>query len=92
MIDAGITEVGGRGGEANRAGQLSEKLPRVGIADGGWSSLHFDPDDGRLWELTFPESHLHGGGPPVLHVISQEEAREKYGRGTMKEVRRRRAA
>lgn len=88
-IDPKTTEIGGPEGDANRARELSGQLPRVGIADGGWSALHFDPADGRLWEFTFPESRLHGGGPPLLHVVSEEKAREKYGEQTLQEVRRR---
>ena len=42
---------------------IQEHLQRLGDADGGWSVLFRDPEDGRLWELTYPESELHGGGP-----------------------------
>jgi hypothetical protein len=44
----------------------------------GWLTLYRDPDDGRFWELDYPQSELHGGGPPRLRVISLEEARQKY--------------
>ena len=30
----------------------------------GWSSLFQDPSDGRLWERTYPQSAMHGGGLP----------------------------
>ncbi|QOY91146.1 Imm27 family immunity protein [Paludibaculum fermentans] len=30
------------------------------------------------WELTYPESHLHGGGPPKLTRLSLEEVRQPY--------------
>ncbi|PSQ80928.1 MAG: hypothetical protein BRD46_03260 [Bacteroidetes bacterium QS_8_68_15] len=87
MIAPDLTEIGGRSGDTDRARKLSRELPRVGITDGGWSALHFDPDDGRLWEFTFPEGHLHGGGPPLMHVLSEAEAREKYGESTMADPR-----
>jgi hypothetical protein len=45
----------------------------------GWETLYRDPSDGRLWELTYPESDSHGGGPPELTCMSLEQAREKYG-------------
>jgi hypothetical protein len=45
---------------------------------GGWDALFHDPEDGRYWELTFPQSHMHGGGPKRLSVISEPEARTKY--------------
>jgi hypothetical protein len=53
-------------------------LVRVGAGD-GWSTLWRDPNDGRFWERTYPEGHMHGGGPPALKVISESEARDKYG-------------
>lgn len=47
--------------------------------DGGWATLFRDPSDGRLWEMTYPQSSLHGGGPRVLRVIAREEAIRRYG-------------
>ncbi len=46
--------------------------------DGGWTTLFRDPRDGRFWERTYPQSHLHGGGPPALHYLSATEARLRY--------------
>ncbi len=45
---------------------------------GGWETLFRDPQDGRLWERTFPSGEMHGGGPPKLAVISLSEASMKY--------------
>jgi hypothetical protein len=47
-------------------------------AHGAWETLFRDPRDGRLWERTYPQGELHGGGPPRLAVISEVEARRKY--------------
>lgn len=44
----------------------------------GWETLFRDPSDGRLWELTYPMSEMHGGGPPALTVVSPEAAAKKY--------------
>lgn len=44
----------------------------------GWDTLYKDPSDGRYWELIYPQSNLHGGGPPELHQITFERAKEKY--------------
>ena len=44
----------------------------------GWETLYRDPRDGRLWELTYPQSEMHGGGPRRLHVLSRDEAAAKY--------------
>lgn len=45
----------------------------------GWSQLYKDPSDGRLWQLTYPTSENHGGGPRKLAVISLHAAQEQYG-------------
>jgi len=50
------------------------------VAGGGWETLYVDPNDGRYWELTYPESEMHGGGPPSLAVLSKEQAEAKYGK------------
>jgi hypothetical protein len=64
---------------ARIAALTSGYLLELGHADGGWSTLYRDPADGRLWERTYPQSELHGGGPASLHVVSAEQARAKYG-------------
>lgn len=46
---------------------------------GDWETLFQDISDGRYWERTYPQGELQGGGPPQLQVISEEEARKKYG-------------
>jgi hypothetical protein len=51
----------------------------MGSADHGWSRLHRDPADGRFWELTYPQGHMHGGGPPALCCLSRDDALTKYG-------------
>lgn len=40
--------------------------------------LYKDPTDGRYWELTYPNSEGHEGGPLKLTVMSPEEAEFKY--------------
>jgi hypothetical protein len=65
----------------NRIEQLKSNYLRK-IADskehGGWMVLYQDPQDMRYWELSYPQSELHGGGPPALTIISEKEARMKY--------------
>lgn len=53
-------------------------LKLLATSDDGWKKLFQDPADGRLWELTFPFSKTHGGGPPALMVVDEVKAREKY--------------
>jgi len=57
----------------------ANRLRELGRAEGGWSILYEDPEDDRLWELTYPQSEMHGGGPPRLTWVSRETARTKYG-------------
>ena len=49
------------------------------VAGGGWEILYRDPNDGRYWELTYPQSEMHGGGPPRLTCLSLGQAQRKYG-------------
>lgn len=56
---------------------IAEQLEKV--AGGGWEVLYRDPTDGRYWQLTYPESHMQGGGPPRLTYLSQEQVRAAYG-------------
>jgi immunity protein 27 of polymorphic toxin system len=44
----------------------------------GWRTLYRDPHDGRLWELSYPDGELHGGGPPRLAVVDHDYARLNY--------------
>jgi hypothetical protein len=58
----------------------SKVLTRVAFSpeSGAWETLFRDPNDGRYWERTYPQSQMHGGGPPRLWNIAEEEARRKY--------------
>jgi hypothetical protein len=58
---------------------VADELVKCGSADSGWSTLYRDPSDGRYWELTYPNSGWHGGGPPALTCIDPEVVRRKYG-------------
>lgn len=55
-------------------------LIELARADGGWSTLYRDPNDGRLWEHTFTQSEMHGGGPPTLRLVESAFAIAKYGK------------
>jgi hypothetical protein len=58
---------------------VSECLEELATDESGWEILYRDPQDGRLWELTYPLGWLHGGGPLRLSNLAREQAREKYG-------------
>ena len=58
---------------------VSQRLERLGSDHtSGWETLFRDPRDGQLWELTYPQSEMHGGGPPRLRVITRQAAAAKY--------------
>jgi Immunity protein 27 len=57
---------------------LLGSLVLIGSADGGWTRIYRDPNGGLFWELTYPHSEMHGGGPPRLESYSLDELRLKY--------------
>lgn len=57
---------------------ISEYLIKLATDGSGWEHLYFDQEDGRYWELTYPNSESHGGGAPLLKCISKHEANMKY--------------
>ena len=61
----------------------TQKLERIANDSSGWDILYRDPRDGRLWELTYPRSEMHGGGPRRLCIISRDEAAVKYERAAI---------
>src|SRR5262245_47029775 len=58
---------------------IENQLAELGSDASGWDVLYRDPSDGRLWELTYPQSDSHGGGPPRLTCIDSGEVQRKYG-------------
>jgi hypothetical protein len=58
---------------------VKEHLAKLGNDPSGWDTLYRDPEDGRFWELTYPQSDSEDGGPPRLTCLPAEEARKKYG-------------
>jgi hypothetical protein len=61
---------------------VTSRLERLEKDGSGWETLYRNPRDGRLWEHTYPQGAMHGGGPPELHVISSDVAAGKYGIAT----------
>lgn len=54
-------------------------LQEIAVDRSKWRTLYLDPNEGGYWELSYPESHMHGGGPPELKRISSSEIKIKYG-------------
>lgn len=57
---------------------VATHLVKLGHDWSGWGTLYRDPTDGRLWELTYPQGDMQGGGPRTLQVLSEAAARSKY--------------
>ena len=57
---------------------IANHLTELARTDDGWSVLYQDPDDKRMWELTYPNSDSQGGGAPHLQVVDQPYAARKY--------------
>ena len=57
---------------------IANHLRKIATDKTGWDILFMNPEDNKFWELAYPQSEMHGGGPPSLINISEEEARHKY--------------
>jgi hypothetical protein len=57
---------------------IARHLEKVCDDDTGWLTLFRDRRDGTLWERSYPNSGLHGGGPPRLAVIDIAVAKSRY--------------
>jgi hypothetical protein len=53
-------------------------LVQVVVDDRNWKVLHRNPDTGEYWRESFPQSGMHGGGPPVFEKISEETAKKEF--------------
>lgn len=58
---------------------ISEKLVYLSADESGWDKLYKNEIDNSLWELTYPNSDLQGGGPPKLtKVLRNKSIKQKY--------------
>ncbi|WP_200974468.1 Imm27 family immunity protein [Echinicola sp. 20G] len=49
---------------------IKNDLKEFENSEDGWTR-RYKHANGSIWELTYPESHLHGGGPPKLSRIEK---------------------
>jgi hypothetical protein len=54
------------------------QMRKIGHDRSGWQTLYQD-GSGKLWEVTYPHSERHGGGPRELRRISRPDAVATYG-------------
>ena len=57
---------------------VTEHLEKLATDASGWTVLYREPESGNLWELSYPHSELHGGGPALLTRITQQDAKRSY--------------
>ena len=55
-----------------------ENLVQVVVDQVGWKILHRNPATGEYWKEFFPQSEMHGGGPPVFVKIPRDEASREF--------------
>jgi hypothetical protein len=53
-------------------------LKKIAFTNAGYDVLYQDPQDGRYWELTFPQPQGFGAGPQRLSVLDGQTAAKKY--------------
>ena len=58
---------------------IDNLLLEISVDEETWSVLYKDPKTNSYWELSYPCSHMHGGGPPLLQRMSESDASKKYG-------------
>jgi len=44
-----------------------------------WKTLYKCRDCGEYWELSYPQSELHGGGPPVVNKLKGADLKKNWG-------------
>ena len=57
-------------GDCEAINELLGSLDRVTDGCGGWAILHLHRNTGQFWELTYPQSEMHGGGPRRLRRLN----------------------
>ena len=57
---------------------MIQQFKRLTSRDEGWTVLYVDSLSGDFWELSYPQSNLHGGGPPRLERRSADEVSARY--------------
>jgi immunity protein 27 of polymorphic toxin system len=65
--------------EGNEGQEFARRnLVQVVVDDVNWKVSHRNPVTGEYWKEFFPQSKMHGGGPPVFVKISEEEATREF--------------
>jgi hypothetical protein len=57
---------------------IRDRLRVVGADLSGWFKLFLELETGQYWELDFPQSGSHGGGPPRLRKVNLADIAGRY--------------
>jgi hypothetical protein len=57
----------------------NQNLVQLKVDDVSWKVLWENPQTGEFWKEYFPQSEVHGGGPPEFLKISEQQARQEFG-------------
>ena len=94
-IDPSETVLTGRWLSGNQGGLVADEtckridvlvrdhLKELGRDPSGWDALYRDPDDERLWELTYPQSERHG---EAHHSFSTCQFRRHFKNTDMRQM------
>jgi hypothetical protein len=63
------SSVSAEGDAAKIDALLSAELIKLSATDGGWRTLYRHRLTGGLWELSYPQGEMHGGGPRRLRQL-----------------------
>jgi hypothetical protein len=67
------SELGVEGDTEKINALLSEELIKLSTADDGWRTLLQHRLTGALWELSYPQAEMHGGGPRRLRQLPHQQ-------------------
>ena len=57
---------------------LEGNCVKVATDDSGWEILYKEKSSNKYWELTYPNSEMHGGGEPLVTPITIEDVKLKF--------------
>jgi hypothetical protein len=61
---------------------VQHHLQKVATSTSGWETLYRDPNDGRYWERTYPQSETHGGVHQDLTLLPWTTLKRNTGLGS----------
>lgn len=50
----------------------AEAMRQVIVNNDTWEVLYWSPSPPGLWVMSYPDAHLHGGGPPRLEMVADD--------------------